>query len=194
MKRPVKIVLLVLSILILGVGLGIGSAVLGFDAVALAGGVNNGAWQTNLAIGSQKADPYLRAAIAVHGLLALGQSETIYYTALRDSDGMPLNADCTYRIEGKAPDARWWSVTAYGADGFLIPNAEHYSYNMNTLTPDSNGIYTIYVSKTQHPGAWLSLGDQPGFSLSLRLYNPGQSVLSNPRTVELPRVIKESCK
>ncbi|MGD0856348.1 MAG: DUF1214 domain-containing protein [Dehalococcoidia bacterium] len=194
MKRSVKVVLVVLAILVLGFGLGIGSAVLGFDAVALAGFVNNGPWQTNLAIGNEKADPYLRAAIAVHGLLALSQSETIYYTALKDSDGGLLNADCTYRIEGKAPDARWWSITAYGADELLIPNVECYSYSMNNLTPDSNGVYTVYVSKTRHSGAWLPLGDQPGFSLSLRLYNPGPSVHSNPGKVVLPQIIKEGCK
>jgi hypothetical protein len=194
MKKPIKITLIVLAVLILGVGIGIGSAILGFDGVALASSVSNGPWQTNLAVGSEKADPYLRAAIAVHGLLALRQSETIYYTAYKDSDGNPLNANCTYKIQGKALDARWWSVTVYGGDEFLIPNVNRYSYNMNNVTYDSTGTYTFYVSKTEQPGAWISLDNQDKFSLSLRLYNPGQSVRSNPGKVELPKIIKESCK
>jgi hypothetical protein len=179
---------------VLGAGLGVGSAVLGIVSVYRVGGINNGAWETNLAVGSENAHPYLRAAVAIGGLLALRPSETVYYTAFKDSDGNPLNADCTYRIEGKAPDSRWWSFTAYGEDGFFIPNAERFSYNMDTLKPDANGIYTVYVSKTRHAGAWLPLGNEKTFSLSLRLYNPGQSVLNNPATVQLPRIIKESCK
>jgi hypothetical protein len=194
MKRPLKIILVVLSILVLGVGLGVGSAALGLYSVYRVGSISNGAWTTSLATGSEKADPYNRALVAVGGLLALNPSEVMYYSADKDSNGNPLNADCTYKVEGKAPDARWWSVTVYGADGYLIPDTERYSYSLTDLTPDSNGVYTIYLSKSRHSGAWLSLGNEKTFNLSLRLYNPWQSVRSNAGTVELLRVIKEDCK
>ena len=194
MKRTLKIILVVLAILILGAGLGIGSAALGIYSVYRVGSITNGAWTTNLATGSEKADPYSRALVAAFGLLALNPSETMYYSAEKDSNGNPLSADCTYRIEGKAPDARWWSITAYGADGYLIPDVERYSYSLTGLTPDFNGVYTVYLSKTRHSGSWLPLGDEKTFYLSLRLYNPGKSVRSNPGTVELPRIIKESGK
>jgi hypothetical protein len=194
MKKPVKIVLVVLAILIVGVGLGAGSVIVGMNLVGRASSISSGAWQTNLFAGSEKADPYLRLSTAVRGLLALSQSETIYYGASRDSDGNPLSANCTYRIEGKAPDARWWSVTAYDERGFLFPNVSRFSYNMNDLTPDSQGVYTIYVSRTPHSGAWLPLGEPSRFSLTLRLYNPGQSVRNGPGTVDLPRIVLENCK
>jgi hypothetical protein len=194
MKRPLKTILVVLAILVLGAGIGIGSAALGIYSVYRVGSISNGAWTTSLATGSEKADPYSRALVAAFGLLALNPSEVMYFSADKDSSGMPLNADCTYRVEGKAPDARWWSITVYGADGYLIPNAERYSYSLTELTPDANGVYTVYLSKTRHSGAWLSLGKEKTFYLSLRLYNPGQSVRSNPGTVELPRIIKEGCK
>jgi hypothetical protein len=192
-KTP-KIILLVLAVLIAGTVLGIGSVAAGMAISTFGAGVENGAWTTNLAIGSQKADPYVRAAIAAFGLLALNTSETMYFSSDKDNTRARLNADCTYRIEGKAPNARWWSVTVYGADGYLIPDTERYSYSLTDLTPDANGVYTIYLSKTRHPGAWLSLGKESTFNLSLRLYNPGQSVRSNPGTVDLLRVIKEDCK
>ena len=86
------------------------------------GGVSDGPWSTSLDTGSSEGGPYLRARIAVHGLLALSREETVYYSALRDSDGADLVGNCSYRLEGRDPPTRWWSITAYGADDFLIPN------------------------------------------------------------------------
>ena len=184
----------ILAIVLTGVILGLASLAAGMAIVGLGGGINNGPWSTNLATGSEKADPYLRAVIAVFGLLALNPPETMYFSTSKDSDGSPLNGNCTYRIEGKAPDARWWSITVYGADGYLIPNTERYSYSLTDMTPDSNGVYTIYLSKTRHADNWLSLGNESTFNLSLRLYNPAPYVRNNPGTAELPRIIKDDCK
>ena len=192
MKKPVQIVLGILVALVLGSAIGIGSAIFVFEGGVNASGISNGAWRTNLAAGSQDADPYTRAWIAVHGLLALNRSETIYYSAYTDDSGQLFNGDYVYRIEGKAPDARWWSITLYGADDFLIPNdLNRYSYGGNSVTYDKDGKFTIYVSKAQKPGDWLPLGDQKKFALSLRLYNPGESVRKNPATVELPHITRE---
>ena len=45
-----------------------------------------------------------------------------------------LDGDCRYEIAGRDPDTRWWSVTAYGADDFLIPNsANRYSMAKTTV-------------------------------------------------------------
>ena len=46
------------------------------------GTVRNGPWATSLAVGSAQSGPYLRAYVAVHGLLALNRGETIYYNAV----------------------------------------------------------------------------------------------------------------
>ena len=192
MKKALKIILGILAALILGSGIGVGSAILAYDGISSMRSVQNGPWQTNLAAGSGEASPYLRASIAVHGLLALNQAETIYYQAYKDESGQVFNGDNVYRIEGKAPDARWWSITLYGADDFLVPNElNRYSYSGNSVTYDKDGKFTIYISKKQQQGDWLPLGDQKGFGLSLRLYNPGESVRKNPASVELPRIVRE---
>ena len=195
MKKPVKIIIAVLVALVLGTGIGVGTAVYGYDAVASVRSITNGPWQTNLTYGSEEAGPYIRAATAVHGLLALKQSETIYYFANSDDKGQPLSSDFDYRIEGKTPDARWWSITIYGADEFLIPNElNRYSCNANNVPYDSSGQFSVYISKTPKPGVWVPLGDQKKFLLTLRLYNPGQTVRNGPGTVELPHIIREVSK
>ena len=90
----------------------------------MSGDVASGPWHTNLLIGSAESDPVLRAQVALHGLFALNRGETIYYTAMRDGAGAALDGRCVYALEGRDPPARWWSITAYGADDFLIPNAQ----------------------------------------------------------------------
>lgn len=162
------------------------------------GGVADGPWQTNANIGSAAAGPYLRAGIAVAGLLALNKSETVYYTATRDSEGQPLRSNCIYAVEGGDPPARWWSITAYGADHFLIPNERKaYAVAKTNVARDADGRFRITAGGPAQGVNWLSVGEaaaaQP-FSLTLRLYNPEASVVANLAGVELPRIRKQGCQ
>src|SRR5678815_316989 len=116
------------ALLVLGIGtlLGLGATWLTvIRGVAMGGAVSNGPWRTSLEAGSREGGMYLRAGIAVHGLLALNRSETVYYTATTDSSGIALDGRCTYRVRGRDPKSRWWSITAYGPDDYLIPNTAH---------------------------------------------------------------------
>lgn len=156
--------------------------------------VKVGPWGTSLAAGSSSANPYLRAWIARHALLALRKEETIYFSAYTDEDGEPLRGDRDYRIEGRAPDARWWSITAYGEDDFLIPNEPgRYSWGSTEIGLDEEGRFTIHLSRTPKPGYWLPAGEAKRLCLSLRLYNPGPAYYDRAslRNVELPRIIRE---
>jgi hypothetical protein len=97
------------------------------------------------------------------------------------------------RYRGRDPDARWWSITAYAADDFLIPNPAHrYSVSKTQIARAPDGSFTARVSAAPAPGNWIAL--KPGaFSLSLRLYNPGASIVADPAHVALPRIVKVSC-
>src|SRR5260370_11972615 len=87
--------------------------------------ISDGPWKTNLLAGSAQSGPYRRAAVAIHGLFAFSRSESAYYTASTDSDGGQLDGRCRYDVTGPEPEARWWSITAYGPDDYLIPNPAH---------------------------------------------------------------------
>jgi hypothetical protein len=160
------------------------------------GVLRNGQWATNLAVGTSEASMYTRANVALHGLLALAKSEAVYYQCLGDDKGQPLRSDCDYRIEGKALDTRWWSVTAYGKDDFLIPNeAKRYSFNSDTVKANPDGSFVIYFSSAEREGNWLPSGTKgQKVTLTLRLYNPGQTVYDNPGTIQLPIITREACK
>ena len=81
MRRALKI----LAVLVLGTALGLFATWATVIRGAMSGNVSSGPWHTSLYIGSSEGGPYLRANIAVHGLLALGREETMYYTAVNDS-------------------------------------------------------------------------------------------------------------
>ena len=183
-----------LSVFVVGSALGLGSAWLAAMWLPGASTVTNGVWTTDLTIGSAAADPYLRARVAVSGVLALNKSETLYYTADTDASGAPLSSACVYRIEGRDPAARWWSMTAYGPDFYLIANpADLYSESRTTVTRGPDGGFVIRVARAAQAGDWIPLGDADRFRLTLRLYNPDPSVVAAPDTAALPRLIKESC-
>jgi hypothetical protein len=191
-----KLFVKILASLLIALALGVGSALWAINApVGKKHHVVNGAWRTNLAIGSSGAGMYTRALVAKTGLFALNKSETIYFIADIDDSGRPLNSGCDYRIEGQDIDARWWSITVYGEDHFLIANPKNrYSFNGRDVMRNADRTYRILMSATPKAGNWLPAGNQNQLYLALRLYNPAPSVYQNPAGVELPRIIMERCR
>jgi hypothetical protein len=183
-------VLSLVSALLLAAGLGIGSAWWAMGRVPCA--CRNGPWQYDLLTGSIAANPYMRARVARHMPLALDSAETIYLVADTDSHGHALRCERTYRLEAWDIDARWWSVTCYDADEFLVQNdRQRYSYNMTNIQRNPDGSATIRLSRTARPGNWLPTGEGKTFMVVLRLYLPSQQVRDNLQTMELPRIVEE---
>jgi hypothetical protein len=180
------------AMLLLAAVLGIGSA-WALLRMPVGSTIRSGAWSTNLDVGSDAADIYTRARVAVSGLFALNQSETIYFTAVEDDQGRPLSASCTYVIDGTALPARWWSITAYGADHYLIPNvAGRYSFNMRNAGSAADGRFSFLASGKEQPGRWLPSNDASGhFDLTLRLYNPTPDALAHLDRLQLPRIQRQ---
>lgn len=178
--------------------IGLGSAWWSINA-GLGTALQNGAWSTDPAIGSETAGPYARAAVARAGLLALNKSETVYFTASIDDAGEPLSTKCSYRLEGKPLATRWWSITVYGADHYLIPNEDNrYSQAMNTVIRNLDNGYTINVNPDGSGVNGIPTGsagpdEGAAFSLTLRLYNPDEDTYSNLDGIVLPTVTKEGC-
>jgi len=190
MKRIVEGVLVVLAALVLGMG----SALWLIHYPPTGQGVRNGPWTTNPKVGSSEAGMYVRAIVARVGLFALNRSETIYFTAFTDSGGEPLRAECDYAVEGGDMDTRWWSITAYGQDHFLIPNDQNrHSFHRENVHWDGQGRFRVRLSRAPREGDWLPAAGAGNISLTLRLYNPATVVHGNLKTTPLPRIVKEGC-
>ncbi len=193
-----KLALKILAALIAGTALGFVATWVTIVHGSMPGGVANGPWKSSLATGSAQSDPYTRARVALHGLFALNRTETIYFTASEDSEGRALDGNCHYQIAGRDPNARWWSITAYGSDDFLIPNAENlYSISATSVARRKDGSFSIQVGglnahQTKADANWIPTGEGP-FTLTLRLYNPGPDVALDPAHAALPSLKKDSC-
>jgi hypothetical protein len=191
---PIRLAFAIAAALVLGLG----SAWTAVSAGLSGGEITNGPWRTSLLTGSQQADLYTRARVAVGGLLALAPSETVYWNADVDDEGRPLDARCDYRVAGEELPARWWSLTAYAADHFLIPNdAGRHSFSQTTLARAPGGPWTMVVSSETKPGNWLPsgrAGARGPFALTLRLYNPSPEVYERAAGVRLPRIEREACR
>lgn len=191
--HSVRGLLAFLGATLLGLGLGVGMTVSLVSFWRAQSGVENGPWRSNLTAGSSEADPTVRLVVALYGLLALNRSETIYFTATEDSTGAPFDGRCSYWIEGRDPDARWWSITTYGRDMFLIPNdANRYSVSQSSVARNMDGSFKARASLMPDTVNGIPTS-KDGFVLMLRLYNPGKGVQDHPETTPLPKITKEAC-
>lgn len=160
------------------------------------GAVTNGVWSTSLTYGLTDGDALTRAAVARRGLLALPTTETVYWAASRDSAGALLDGSCTYALTGGALDTRWWSVTFYDREGYLVANAANiWSFSAATLTDaEKAGGWKVTIGpKRPAQGHWLPSATGQGFELTLRMYNPGPDLVRNPGKAQLPKLVKEAC-
>jgi len=182
----------------IGAVLGVGTAWWAIrNGGAAQSSVKVGPWETSLLAGSPDADSYTRARVAVVGLLALGRQETVYYVARTDSSGQALRSRCRYRIDGLAPPARWWSLTAYADDHFLFDAPEdRFSLNGARAQLDSRGEFHVTTGPAAPPDrdsrdtalAWLPTPGDRGLELTLRLYHPVPALQEDPRGLAPPTI------
>lgn len=180
--------------ILLGVGGGAALAVHQVRSADLGQQVTNGPWSTNTDNGTTDASALSRARVALFGLLALPAKEAMYFRADSDSAGAPLDGNCTYTVSGGEMDARWWSITLYKGEGWLVKNeANRWSVGSNAPPRDAKGNWSFTVSPEKAEGIWLPTGRIPEFDLTLRTYHPRGALIDNPAKAKLPVIKKERC-
>lgn len=135
----------------------------------------------------------LRAGVARIGLGANLAADAIYPNTSVDRDGEPLHSVNAYilRFEpGTLPPAdAFWSITLYDSDGFLPEGASwrHALGDRDDLEYDSDGGLTLRISTEPPQGFpdsnWLPAPPDAPFTLTARLYGPGEAALSGDWTM-----------
>lgn len=158
-------------------------------------------WESDWSIGSENANPYVRARVARNGLLGLTKEEAVYFLKTVDEDGAPLNEACTYRVSGGELPAGWWSITLYDSESRLPMNEDqHLSFDQTQalqLTEGDDSAWAFQISATppETGSAWVSSKAAESFDLTLRLYQPNQALLDDPSTaLTPPRIERLSCE
>jgi len=156
--------------------------------------VASGPWETGKSFGTLDASTLTRAKVALSGLLALPAKEAMYFTAQNDSDGRALDGRCTYDVRGGTLDGRWWSVTLYEGEGWLVKNAaKRWSIPASAVSTDAQGRWSFPVSPDAQSGSWLPTGSVEAFDLTLRLYHPSADIIKSPETAQLPIIDRKGC-
>ena len=147
--------------------------------------IKNGNWIINPNMDLK--DSYQRAYISRIGVFALDEKEVLYFLSSKDNDGNYLSSENNYQIIGSPPEGRYWSYTLYGKDYFLVKNETNtYTINKENLDRDK----PILVSSTKKNNNWLPSGNEKQFHITLRIYNPDESVYKNLESLELPIIKK----
>ncbi len=179
---------------VIGLGVGVGSAAQVVRSGAFGSGQQIGPWRTGTDYGTAEASARTRAIVALSGLLALPAREARYYTAVADDAGAPLDGKCSYAVSGGELPGRWWSLTLYDGEGYLVGNdANIFSVPSAALTPAERDNWTIHVSPTRTDGHWLPSGGAGQFQLTLRAYRPPDEGRGTPPREALPRITKGAC-
>jgi len=145
-------------------------------------------WSTPPRILGQYGTQYnIRAVVARVGLGANLPEDAMYPSTHLDAQGKALNGRHAYRIHFAAdqlpPVNAFWSVTAYGADNFLIANAENrYAVgSLSSLTPNADGSIDILIQASAPAKGmnnhWLPVKPGEDFLLNARLYWPQPQAL-----------------
>jgi len=124
-------------------------------------------------------------AVALGGLGANTVDVALYMRTDVDNEGKMLTADKTYAMhfETFSPilEGRFWSVTAYGSDDFLIDNPiDRYCINdRSNFIMNEDGSLDIILSEGQPDEItnWLPVAGN--FHLILRIYTPDMEALAS---------------
>ena len=146
-------------------------------------------WSTPPAVLGNYGTSYnIRAVVAMVGLGANLPEDAMYPSTRVDRTGEPLNGRHRYRLHFAAhelpPVHAFWSVTAYGADDFLIENtSQRFAIgDRDALTYNPNGSLDLWIQSTRPAGAsagnWLPVKDGEPFLLNARLYYPKAAALT----------------
>ena len=119
------------------------------------------------------------AAAGAWGLFPEKDAVYINYTG-------PADADQCYTATYEVPDNdAFWSITVYGADGFM--QSDNNIVNDRNVILDEDGRFTVYFGSAETCGNKPNRVDiTTGWNFLMRVYRPGPSVLS--REYKLPEV------
>jgi len=155
-----------------------------------------GPWQANPDLGTPDASAYAKAVVARRGELPLGRAEGLAFHASEDSSGKALERNCSYRIAGQLPAARFW--TLHAADPQMRPLPEtglrQAALQSMAVLHETDDAVVVTASAHPTPGNWLPLSGAGRMILVLALYDTPIASSTEISRVLLPRISRLGCE
>ena len=195
-ESMLRTVLTICYVLAIALGLGGASAWLATERLPGLQPLAIGQWTGFPQAGAGRADPYARARAARTSHVPLGTAEGLVLTASRDANGAPLRGNCTYRIEGRVPPSRLWTLRMVGAQGEALetrpalPSALH----SRAVLRQPDGSFRIALADSAQPGNWLSLAHDGPVRLVLTLYDTNVAASVGLADLTLPTIDRVDCR
>lgn len=193
--KTLRIIFESLFVLIVGVLIGLFLTDKAIHYKWFSGKLQIGVWQAWPDVGVFDANPYARAVLSRDAVLPLGAAEGMTFSAFYDDMGRNLSGDCDYRIHGKVPSTRFWSLTIYDQEGHVMPNpANRFGFHSEDILWHQNGHFEIIVARYARPGNWIPHNGTDQMRFVLRLYNTaiGSSLLLEE--LDMPKISRETCR
>jgi len=190
-----RVPLLIAVSLFIAFGGGILTTLSALNASAGFGAIRLGVWSAFPDVQTAGADPYAKSHRAKAGRLLYGSAEGLTFTASTDESGQQLTGNCSYRIVGRTPTARLWTLYAANPDGRPLETRAELPFAQNSqgILRNRDGSFEITVSPTAKPMNWLALPDAGAFSLVLTLLDTPAAGSSGLIGLEMPKVESLGC-
>jgi hypothetical protein len=184
----------VLALAIAG-GLGLGTTWLAVTRGIAYGGVTIGAWTAWPKNGTAGIDPYARAMVARTGELPVGSGDGVAFYARTDDGGQVLDGRCDVTLSGITPQARFWTLSLYDPEGWLVANSvQRYGFTSQEIIRRADGTFEITIGPRARPGNWLPTGGVEKYLLVLRLYDtPIGMATRSGRDAPMPSIARRAC-
>lgn len=181
--------------LVVAAVIGLGATFLALNRGTAFGAITIGAWTAWPRAGTSDIDPYARANLARTGVLPVASGDGVAFLARADDNGNPLDGRCDVLLSGITPQARFWTVTLYDAQGQLVGNGVgRQGFTSQEVLRRSDGSFDIVVSPRARPGNWLPTGGIERYVLVLRLYDTPVGVATRAaREAPMPAINVRSC-
>ncbi|WP_117195411.1 DUF1214 domain-containing protein [Rhizobium terrae] len=190
-----RVPFLIAIALTIAFGGGIWSTLVALDATIGFGAIKLGAWEAFPRAQTADADPYAKSHRANAGKLLYASAEGLVFTASVDESGARLTGDCSYRLTGHTPPARFWTLFV-ATPGAAVPSSRAdlpSALNSRTVLRDQEGAFDIAISPTARPGNWLAAPAAGPFRLTLTLLDTPTAGSSGLIDLSMPRIEKTGC-
>lgn len=177
---------------------GIGSAWIALSGELRFNKIELGQWVIWPQAGEKDADPYTKAYLARKGSVWMSITEGLAFFAMQDENGLPFDSDCTYRLSGKIPRGRLWTLASEPEKDFLASGSDPQSQSSRYITSadtiwSENEELSIAISRAAQPGNWLQVGGSGTFSLVLRIYDTPLTSGALDAAIKTPAIVRETC-
>ena len=156
------------------------------------GAIQSGAWRSWKNPADPDSWPYGRLYFLLRDHLPPSRFLSSAFIAESDDEGRALMTKCVYRLTGRLPAARWWSLNIETTDEDVsVRNVTSLAAEDALIMPD--GTLSVTIGRSFRAGNWLPTPREGHFRIILLLHGISPLLRERLHTLKMPQIIREGC-